>query len=83
MLHCCVDIEQTYAEYEGWIEGAVDEVTRRKYEQALGQLQRLRPLEAALVRLDQSQRFVLCLPNLLAVYSQNFIKQFFIDFFIT
>jgi len=45
-----LDMEKTYAEYQSFIEGEVDEMVQKKYANALSLLDDLRPLEEAVAK---------------------------------
>lgn len=49
MLHCFVDMEATYAEYEEWSEHGVAETVIHQYKKALEQLAKYKSYEDALV----------------------------------
>lgn len=49
VLHCFVDMEATYAEYEEWSEHGVAETVIHQYKKALEQLAKYKSYEDALV----------------------------------
>lgn len=71
LVHLSVEMEATFAEYEEWSEEPIPESVLQSYQKALGQLEKYKPFEEALVSALLPGDFPEALPQPAAVVARR------------